>query len=138
MKKIKALLLRLNSNAFQTQGILQLFVEDQKIFEAKTLELPWRDNARRLSCIPTGDYVAQKHVSPKFGECFYIQAVPGRSEILIHKGNYHRDTLGCILLGKAFQDIDGDGNKDLVNSAAAVIELLAIAPAGFELSIREL
>ena len=32
-----------------------------------TMELPWRDNERRLSCIPTGVYNVVKHQSPKFG-----------------------------------------------------------------------
>lgn len=77
------------------------------IFECETLELPWRDNRRSLSCIPTGTYQCDWSHSGKFGKCYRLRDVPGRSGILIHAGNYAGDrTLGlktnvegCILLG---------------------------------------
>jgi hypothetical protein len=38
--------------------------------------------------------------SPRFGrDLIELSDVPGRSEILIHPGNYPRDTQGCVLLG---------------------------------------
>lgn len=72
-----------------------------------TLELPWKDNQQRESCIPDGRYKCARIVSPKFGETFHIQDVPDRSEIIFHAGNLPRDTKGCILLGQGLLWIDG-------------------------------
>lgn len=65
----------------------------------KTLELPWKDNKRGVSCIPKGRYLVERHHSPSKGKCFHVLGVEGRSEILIHLGNYPHDSLGCILVG---------------------------------------
>lgn len=74
-----------------------------------TGELPWRDNVRQKSCVPAGDYLCKWSKSPKFGWVYKLQDVPGRSDVLIHAGNwcgdvdqgYASDVLGCILLGSA-------------------------------------
>lgn len=70
-----------------------------------TIELAWRDNKPDISCIPVGEYLCQRTVKIKHGECFEILYVPNRSDILIHKGNFTTDTLGCIILGEQFEDI---------------------------------
>lgn len=132
---MKAVLIRLSSNSKQTLGVLQFFKNDSRIFECKTMELPWIQNARNISCIPEGKYVVKKHVSPRFGKSFYVQNVKDRSEILIHKGNYNRDTQGCILPGNTFTDIDGDGSKDVTSSAVTIKKLLKIAPSEFTLNV---
>lgn len=68
-----------------------------------TIELPNRENAPQVSCIPTGDYVVRRHKSPNFGDVLKVfdadgkSEVKGRSEILIHGGNSIKDTKGCIL-----------------------------------------
>ena len=72
-----------------------------------TGELPWRNNAHNISCIPAGKYRCVERMSPKFGRCFHLQDVPGRSYILFHAGNFCGDktkglrshTYGCIILG---------------------------------------
>lgn len=77
-------------------------------FACQTLELPWRDNKRNISCIPSGDYDVNIRLSPKYGEIYHIQKVPNRSYILIHSGNFAGDVEkgfrthvnGCILLGQ--------------------------------------
>lgn len=66
-----------------------------------TLELPWRDNKKGESCIPIGTYTCRRVCSPKLGETFEICDVPDRSQILIHRGNYYKDTRGCVLLGES-------------------------------------
>jgi len=64
------------------------------------LELPWRDNAVNVSCIPPGQYQAEKYASSRFGrECIKLYDVPGRSYISIHPGNDVGGTKGCILPG---------------------------------------
>jgi hypothetical protein len=65
----------------------------------ETLELPWRDNQRSISCIPTGTYQVVERTSPKFKDHLHVLKVPGRSYILIHAGNTHNDIRGCILPG---------------------------------------
>lgn len=69
---------------------------------ALTLERPWRDNRRGISCIPAGVYTCKKITSPKFGVTFEVLNVPGRQEILLHKGNIQEDSHGCILIGEQF------------------------------------
>jgi len=71
-----------------------------------TIELPWRDNRRNVSCIPSGRYFV-KWAWSKFGLVPHVLDVPNRSGILIHVGNwagdrekgYRSDTYGCILVG---------------------------------------
>jgi hypothetical protein len=97
-----------------------------KTYKFKTLELPWKNNERRVSCIPEGEYFAIKHSSPKFKECLWIQNVPSRSEILIHTGNFTRQILGCILPGTSHADIDKDGITDVTESRVAMNNILNV------------
>ena len=75
---------------------------------ALTLERPWLENMANVSCIPVGIYKAIRHVSPKFGETFWLQDVPNRAEILFHKGNIDDHSQGCILIGESFNHILGE------------------------------
>ena len=52
-----------------------------------SIELPWRNNLRRLSCIPTGLYKLKKKVFHKHGEQIGIMNVLNREAILIHAAN---------------------------------------------------
>ncbi len=94
MKEVE--IIRINTNKISTLGTL-LIGGSPRFF---TLENPWKDNIRRESAIPFGWYTARRHQSPRFGETFIVEAVPGRSHILFHAGNIAAHTLGCILLGK--------------------------------------
>ena len=71
-----------------------------KDLKLATLERAWHNNERRVSCIPEGKYVCKRIISPKFGETYEICDVENRSHILFHAGNYTKDSLGCVLLGK--------------------------------------
>src|SRR5690242_6247100 len=51
-----------------------------------TLERPWLNNQKSISCIPKGEYQISRTVRPKHGMCFEVLNVPNRSDILIHKG----------------------------------------------------
>ena len=68
-------------------------------FAVHTLELPWNGNRPFKSCIPAGVYTASAYLSPKFGKRYLLNGVTGRTHILIHPGNYPKDTYGCILPG---------------------------------------
>lgn len=91
--------------------------------EFATLELPWRDNARDISCIPAGRYECRRETHPTYGRILRILDVRGRSGILIHAGNYPRCTRGCVLLGMGHADIDGDGRPEVVNSRNAMARM---------------
>lgn len=62
-----------------------------------TIELPWRNNRRGISCIPEGRYVLRKRRSRKFGWHLEVVGVTGRSLILVHPANNALLELnGCI------------------------------------------
>jgi hypothetical protein len=62
-----------------------------------TIELPWRNNTPRLSCIPLGRYKLVKQKYDRHGEQIGIPNVLGREAILIHTANdAQRQLLGCI------------------------------------------
>lgn len=65
-----------------------------------SLELPWKNNQFRISCIPEGIYVCKWHLSPKFGWTYLVTGTEPRTNILFHVGNYPKNSWGCILLGK--------------------------------------
>lgn len=120
----------------QTTGILQIRTfTNSVIFTCHTLELPWLDNKQQVSCIPMGTYDVVKRYSQRFDNHFHVRKVPNRSWILIHYGNYYRDTQGCILVGRTLADIDNDGYSDVTHSKQTMLELNRIMPECFKLTI---
>lgn len=85
-----------------------------------TLEKPWKNNERRISCIPDGIYRVTKETHKKLGKVFRLHGVPDRDGILIHKFNYEYQSLGCISPGLDQKDIDKDGRLDNVQSSKAM------------------
>jgi hypothetical protein len=76
-----------------TNGILTI---NGKIF-CYTIELPWNDNQRYISCIPEGKYVLRKRYSNRFGWHIAVCGVPNRQLILFHASNHAlRELKGCI------------------------------------------
>lgn len=72
-----------------------------------TLELPYKDNAKNISCIPKGAYYVECYESSRFGETFKFSEVKNRTDILFHAGNTIEDTKGCILPGTLFDPVKG-------------------------------
>lgn len=70
-----------------------------------TVELPWRNNERKVSCIPPGDYPCMRYKSYQHGDTYLVTEVPGRSLIMFHPGNSSVDTKGCILPGMEFSRV---------------------------------
>ncbi len=99
---------RMQKNEAGTSG----FVVIDGVFECYSLELPDKDNQRKVSCIPIGRYeilerkeptdmtmrYRQKYAWFNFHLC--LQDVKKRSGIYLHVGNTIKDSYGCILLGK--------------------------------------
>lgn len=132
----QAVLLRIASDMKSTRGNLFFYEGNSKIYRACVLELPWKDNKPRVSCIPEGVYPVTKIANhPKYGNCFLLHEVPGRSEVMIHPGNYTKQILGCLLPGDAFRDIDKDGALDVTNSKPTLNMLYKLAPNSFTLKI---
>ena len=128
---------RNKSTLHSTTGRL-LLVDNKNnlIIQLQTLERPWVFNERKVSCIPTGTYLVKRHNSPKFGQCFKIQDVKGRSDILIHSGNVVTDTLGCILVGLSSGFVDDNNTAMVTNSRKAMAVLLAVVDKEIVLHIR--
>ena len=63
----------------------------------KTIELPWKNNQMRVSCIPEGRYRLRRRHSPRFREHFEVMDVKDRKYILFHAGNdAGKELRGCI------------------------------------------
>ncbi|MBL7742860.1 MAG: hypothetical protein JNN00_05220, partial [Chitinophagaceae bacterium] len=62
-----------------------IFLNGKKV--CSTIELPWKDNAPQVSCIPEGIYELRKRYTPRFGKHFILLNVPQRSYILLHAAN---------------------------------------------------
>jgi len=133
---MKVVIDRLTEGEKQTEGLLTVYSNEEKIFYCYTLELPWLDNQKRISCIPKGTYNVEKRYSTKYKHHFHVLDVPNRSYILIHQGNYNWHTKGCILVGKTLTDINADGLRDTTSSVATMNKLNEILPNTFKLEIR--
>ena len=76
-----------------TNGILEF----EGKFICKTIELPWKMNETKVSCIPEGKYFIKKRYSKKFQWHLEIINVKNRSLILFHPANNALQELnGCI------------------------------------------
>jgi len=63
----------------------------------KTIELPWKENQKKVSCIPEGKYLLQKRYSGKFKWHIEITNVTNRTLILFHPANNAiKELNGCI------------------------------------------
>jgi hypothetical protein len=90
-----------------------------------TIELPWLENMRNVSCIPDGRYVLQKRFSVKRGEHLVVTDVPERSGILIHPANYALEQLrGCIA---PVTTLTGPGRGTQSCAATATLHALVFA-----------
>jgi hypothetical protein len=95
------------------QGVAGFWVTSG--FRAFTIELPWKNNAPDVSCIPDGVYRCKAYASPRFGIVYHITDVAGRTWILTHYGNWAGDTEkgwrsnsnGCVIMGKDPAEIYG-------------------------------
>lgn len=62
-----------------------------------TIELPWLQNQRNVSCIPEGRYELKRRVTQKRGQHLLVMNVKSRDGILIHPANDAKKELrGCI------------------------------------------
>lgn len=89
-----------------TNGVLSF--EGNEI--CKTIELPWKENQKRISCVPEGKYKIRKRYSKKFKWHFELMNVKNRDLILIHPANDALKELnGCIA---PVSKLTGEGKGD--------------------------
>jgi len=123
----------------EKQTISKFIVFDDRDFEVAQgfmLELPDKQNQKRISRIPEGEYDCVKRFSEKHKDHFHILNVPNRSYILIHVGNYNGDTLGCLLPGQSLVDLNSDGYMDVTSSGPTMTLLNKILSNEFKVIIK--
>lgn len=113
------------------------------VFTCKTLELPWKGNQRKISCIPPEpgntvvyDVIKMAPTEKRPYVYFHVLNVPDRDSILWHPGNYTSQILGCMLHGEAFKDLNKDGQMDILNTTVTLKKLADILPDRFKLTIH--
>lgn len=104
-----------------TAGILTLTDGNKVLFTCNTLELPDKENQRRVSCIPTGTYNVVPYSSAKYKSAYHVENVKNRDAILIHAANTTADLLGCIGVGE-FSKLG-----EIINSRKTLTKLKAAA-----------
>lgn len=88
----------------------RLYVGEELL--ACTIELPWKQNAKRISCIPEGVYTLRRRYSEKFKWHLVLLEVPERSGILIHPANDAlKELQGCIAPVTAFTEVGKGSNS---------------------------
>ena len=102
---------------------------------ALTAERPWKQNKINISCIPPGTYTAYLRKRSNGVLAYELRAVPGRSGILLHKGNIpQKDSKGCILVGEKF-DVYSEAQVVLGLSGEGFGEFMARAGGNKEILI---
>ena len=90
--------------------------------------------------IPAGRYAVVRYYSPHFGrEMPMLADVPGRSEILIHWGDYPWNSDGCLLVGETMDPSTGDiyNTQKEWNALWPAIDAAIDAAEGCSIEIRE-
>lgn len=142
---IKGSVSRQASTPLGTPGALAL----ANGFSCNTLELPWHDNARGISCTAPGVDRGRVWYSPTLKRLVVrYEDRNGRRDCLIHNGNFAADEAdldgdgvpevtqvhGCTEVGRGYGDVlrkDGKtqwGIKSSVATLAALISSLRCAP----------
>ena len=105
-----------------------------------SVELPWRDNAPFVSCIPARIYIVRWTYSPHFGRMMYeVMDVPGRSGIRWHVANWARNLKGCIGPGRSLAKFGNPKTWGVTNSGSTLDEIEKVmATRPFRLHVRAL
>jgi hypothetical protein len=135
---IRLEVIRFDDNGKQTLSNVSIIESGKLVTSFAGMELPWKDNAKQISCIPKGIYkcvkvgasasIPYEHIS--------ITSVLNRSGVCIHKANYSRQLKGCLAVGTKHVDIDNDSLLDISNSGKAFNVLMSLVPNEFELEIK--
>ena len=112
-------LLIIRNTFSEVSTIGKLFLNGEWLCD--TLENPYLNNQRNISCIPEGQYKVRLRTARESATKDYlhllVQDVPDRSLVLFHVGNKSSDTRGCILVGIGTE-------QDFVKNSRLAMELL--------------
>lgn len=87
--------LTLKREYFQDGTNGEIYLDKEKI--CSTIELPWKENQKQISCIPEGRYQLKKRFSQRFKWHVHVIEVPSREFIIIHPANDAlKELKGCI------------------------------------------
>ena len=103
-------------------------------FVCYILERPWINNQVNVSCIPDAVYEVKPDEEGKYTGHPEIQAVPGRTEIIIHPANEVHEIIGCLAPGSSFA-INAAGEPTVISSRAAYEKVLEKLGTTFDLTI---
>ena len=120
MTKKKLINLLLIRDTFSDKSTIgELFLNGERMCD--TLENPWLDNQQTISCIPAGIYDVRLRLARESASRDYlhllVKDVPNRKYILFHRGNFPKDTSGCILVGIGTE-------QDVVHNSVLAMDLL--------------
>ena len=124
LKSIKPILSKINlliiRDTFSEKSTLgQLFINGELFCD--TLELPYINNERSISCVPAGRYKVRLRLPRESATRDYlhllIQDVKDRDFILVHRGNTISDSRGCVLVGQSRE-------QDRVNNSRLAMDLI--------------
>jgi hypothetical protein len=143
-KIMKLQVLRYSSQKESTLGML-FDVTNGRNFLCYTLEDEWRDiKVPGKTRIPSGTYPVTLRKEGGFHERYlksfsdihkgmlWVRNVPGFEYILIHIGNNHVDTAGCLLVGNGSTQNVVDGKGMITESRNAYIRIYTYILAAFE------
>jgi hypothetical protein len=112
-------LLLIRDTFTENSTIGELFLNGERMCD--TLENPWQENQRNISCIPEGEYKVRLRLARESATRDYlhllVEDVPNRDWILFHRGNSAKDTSGCILVGL-------NSEQDVVYNSILAMNLL--------------
>ena len=120
----------------QTLGVLTVADQDV-IAEFATLEPPHRYGPAggpvKPTCIPAGTYPIAHRRPAQSARFDYphliVEDVPGFTGVLVHSGNWTRDTTACILPGMRFGQLDqGASRAEVIESRRALQQLVGLLP----------
>ena len=112
-------LLLIRDTFTEESTIGELFINGERLCD--TLERPYFNNQRNISCIPEGVYPVRLRLPRESATRDYmhllVKDVKDRDYILFHIGNTAKDTSGCILVGLGSQ-------QNFVNNSTLAMDLL--------------
>ncbi len=140
-----------------TQTLGSWYGVDHTTVLCKTMELPWRNNARssdpyKASCLPEGRYLVTWSAPvlkddpttpvdesggrrPRPYEHFIIHGTAPRQGCLVHRITNVEDLLGCIGVGQQHVNLDKDADYEIAGSTAALEHLVRTLPKRFYINI---
>lgn len=125
----------LTRNQNTPEGIFGNFTDENGNQVCVTLEHAYDDGSGNWSAkIPAGTYTCQRGQHQLTGmansfETFEVTNVPGHTNILIHMGNFDKDSEGCILVGRA---IAGSGSSEMITSSVLTFNAFMQLQAGLD------